>query len=120
MAVHPHAVAWATQGRLPRLVAGEGQRLGTVAFLTALAARADLTVVHLTADDAALAARRAGRHNTQAPAWMRAATTRAARAAASARDRGVLVVEVDSTDSSPTLVARTLAGLMQEREAPPG
>lgn len=58
--VQPHAVSWLAT--LPMLglswVFGEGERLGNVAFLTALSAQSKLRVIHLVADPSILEERR--------------------------------------------------------------
>lgn len=101
MAVMPHAVEWVQQAPLPPLILGEGARLGTARFLTELAARTELCVVHLTAGHDALAERRARRGSTQNDAWMRGATSRARNAAQQVAHRGVHVLTLDATRATP-------------------
>lgn len=101
MAVMPHALHWIRNApSLPPLILGEGARLGTAGFLTELAKRADLTVLHLVASADALAARRAARGSTQSRAWMLGAETRA-RNAVARLSGAVRVVTLDSTDLTP-------------------
>jgi P-loop Nucleotide Kinase3 len=102
MGVMPQALAW-LELPLPRLVLGEGSRLGTAAFLAELGKRADLTAVHLTASPEALAARRTGRGSDQSASWMRGAATRARNTATRLRDECsyVRVVDLDATDATP-------------------
>lgn len=106
--VLPDAARWAEVGDLPRLVFGEGARLAHLKFLLPLAARTDLVLVSLTADGEALAERRTARANTQSEAWMKGAATRARNVAATAREAGLRVVEVDTTGKPPETVAREL------------
>lgn len=101
--VHPQAVTWAQHAELPAVLVGEGQRLGTVQFLTALAARTPTRVVWLRAHPTTLAARRNGR--TQNPAWVAAAETRAANLAANLAAAGVPVGTIDTTTISAARVA---------------
>lgn len=115
MAVHPQAVAWATEGRLPRVVVGEGQRLATKGFLGALAARSDLTVVHLTATDEALTARRAARGSDQDASWMAAARTRSTNLIEAVTGMGLDVVELDTTDCTIGDTAVRLAELLRPK-----
>jgi hypothetical protein len=113
MAVHPQAVEWAQQATLPRALAGEGQRLATFAFLSALADRCDLTVVHLVASSASLDLRCAIRGSTQAEPWRRGAAVRAANLAALLVNR-CAVVEVDTDRLSPWDVGVTLGKMVPE------
>lgn len=98
MSVHPDAVAWVSEwtGRPFATLFAEGQRLGTVGFLTALAARGDLTVIHLVAPEGVLQERRDGRGSAQNPQWVKGSRTKAYRTAEGARAYGVQVVEVDA------------------------
>lgn len=98
MSVHPDAVEWASRwsGVPFRTIFAEGQRLGTVGFLTTLGARGALTVVHLVAPEDVLQARRDGRGSAQNPQWVKGSRTKAYRTAEGARDAGLRVVEVDA------------------------
>lgn len=98
MSVHPDALEWVREwsGTPFRTIFAEGQRLGTVGFLTAVAARGDLTVIHLTAPEDVLQARRDGRGSAQNPQWVKGSLTKASRTAEGARAYGVRVVEVDA------------------------
>lgn len=79
MSIQPKAVEWIAT-RPHRLVLGEGARLATVGFLhAARAAGYTVHLVHLSANDNALADRRRGRGSDQSPVWVRGATTRAQR-----------------------------------------
>jgi predicted nucleotide kinase in modified base biosynthesis len=112
MAVSPQATAWAAEGRLPRLIVGEGQRLANTTFLGALAARSDLTVAVLDADDDALDARRNARGSNQDPAWMRGARTKARNLAGLAAEAGWNVERLDTTPFDRTYVAGWLTNLL--------
>ena len=103
MAVMPQALHWVGVARFPEVVLGEGARLGTAIFLGALGKRTDLTVVHLVAEEATLAERRAARGSKQDPTWMRGAATRAANTAQRLRDDypRVRVIELDATSATP-------------------
>lgn len=79
MAVNPDAIGWISDTTEP-LVLGEGARLANARFLlAAVMAGYRLHLVHLSADPAVLAARRAQRGSNQNPAWLRGAETRARR-----------------------------------------
>lgn len=79
MSVQPKAVEWLSSNKKP-LVLGEGARLGTYGFLTAAkAAGYDVTLVHLTAPEEALEARRRKRGSNQKATWVKGATSRAKR-----------------------------------------
>src|SRR3546814_292805 len=112
MSVHPDALAWVGQwtGRPFATLFAEGQRLGTVGFLTALAERAETVVIHLTAPDDVLAQRREGRGSKQNAQWAKGSATKARRSAEGARAALIPVVEVDA--------ARPLAQVLADvREA---
>src|SRR3546814_16623570 len=89
MSVHPDALAWVGQwtGRPFATLFAEGQRLGTVGFLTALAERAETVVIHLTAPDDVLAQRREGRGSKQTAQWAKGSATTARPPAAGPRAR---------------------------------
>jgi hypothetical protein len=113
MGVHPQAVDWAQNGRLPKALVGEGQRLATVAFLSSLADRCDLTVAHLTASQDTLDARCAARGSNQAPAWRMGAAHRAANLAAVLTSRCPVVV-LNTDRLSPWDVGVTLGKMVPE------
>jgi adenylate kinase family enzyme len=113
MGVHPQAVDWAQNGRLPKALVGEGQRLATVAFLSSLAERCDLTVAHLTASQDTLDARCAARGSNQAPAWRMGAAHRAANLAAVLTSRCPVVV-LNTDRLSPWDVGVTLGKMVPE------
>lgn len=99
MSAHPDAVAWAESLTAPApvsLILGEGARLGTAGFLTALHRTTDLTVVHLVASPAVSLSRRDGRRSGQNSSWVKGATTRAAVAAQRCREAGCRVLSVDA------------------------
>lgn len=110
MAVHPVAVAWARAlDRLPPLVVGEGQRLATVEFLTALADTGPTVVAWMVATEVALAARREERGSRQDPSWCKAGATRAARLAERLRSDGrATVLRVDTTLLTPSDAAAAI------------
>ncbi|AWY05258.1 hypothetical protein SEA_MEMENTOMORI_3 [Microbacterium phage MementoMori] len=120
MAVAPDAREWAATLRRDReegvrYVFGEGARLGNVGFLTALAEHTWLTVVHLTADEDALTARRDERGSAQRPSWMRGATTAAANtftAVQALTGKVNRAVEMNTTDEAPDILAERIAGLI--------
>lgn len=95
LSVAPQALLWLES--LPLLgldhVYGEGTRLSHMGFLSALAAQADLTVVHLDVDPEEAARRRAGRGGKQlTEQYCRVATTKADNVAAACRAAGIRVV----------------------------
>jgi hypothetical protein len=101
LSVAPQALLWLEA--LPLLgldwVFGEGTRLSHLGFLSALAAQADLTVIHLRVDPEVAARRRAGRLGKQlSDHYCRVATTKADNVAAACVEAGIRVVESDSTD----------------------
>jgi GTPase SAR1 family protein len=97
MAVMPDALRWVLTRELPDVILGEGARLGTTKFLTALSCWTRLTVVLLDAPDDVLDARRRERGSDQDPTWLQGAATRARNAAAGAEAAGVQVVRVDAS-----------------------
>lgn len=106
MAVQPDALAWlASAGEFSPWIIGEGQRLGNAGFLYALADHADLTVVHLVADEAVRLERCAGRGSAQNEAWMRGSVTRAAKAAERCLAVGIRVWELDANRSADEVAA---------------
>lgn len=105
--VQPHAVSWLAT--LPMLglswVFGEGERLGNVAFLEALALRCRLRVVHLVTTPEVQEKRmleRPGKLLT--PAYVKAKTTGAANVA-----RKVPCVTVDASQPFEKVLAEVLA-----------
>lgn len=107
--VQPHAVTWTTT--LPILglswVFGEGERLGNVGFLTALAEVSRLRVIHLVASPETAEERRAGRSGKpMTPVYCKAKTTQAANVAAKLPPE--LITEVDADQSLEDLVAEIL------------
>lgn len=115
MSIGPAAVKW-IETRPHSLVLGEGARLGTTAFLLA-ARRAGYTVtlVHLSAPEDVLAARRAQRGSKQNDAWMRGAATRAQRL----RERMVLdarVIGLAAGTQGPAFLADVVRGAVPELE----
>ena len=129
LASHAEAMAWAAEaGVWPQLILGEGQRLGTVGFFAGLAARADLTVGHLTAPQAVLDARCQRRWDAQEKGYAngnvrpkesfrKSTATRAVNAVAGARLVGTRVVELDTFELSSTECARLLltsAGILSQ------
>lgn len=107
MSVHPDALTWVGQwtGRPFSTLFAEGQRLGTVGFLTALAERAETVVVHLTASDEVLNARRDARGSAQNAQWAKGSATKARRSADGASALGIPVVEVDAARPLADVVA---------------
>lgn len=114
MNVHPRALEWIadpdarfTSGE----VYGEGQRLGTLAFLEALAERKTLTVLHLTALPETLDARCAVRGSKQSATWRKGALSRARNAAARAELAGLRVVEIDTEGGRMETASRARVAL---------
>lgn len=124
MSTHPEACTWAEElpeeGR-PPLVLGEGARLSTKRFLTALDAVSDLTVGYLYAPADVLDARCAARETgatfkarragarSQSGTFRRGAATRAVNLRDALRDElGVRVLSLDTTKSSPAGTASML------------
>jgi len=87
MAVQRDAVRWARH-EAEGEVYGEGQRLANVAFLTALAERGRVLVLHLWGPAVAERQRRA-RGSQQAPSWLLGSRTRAVNLAAALRSEGI-------------------------------
>ncbi|QDH93061.1 hypothetical protein QDA02_gp03 [Microbacterium phage Margaery] len=117
MAVAPDARAWASTLRRDReeglrYVFGEGQRLGNVGFLTALAEHTWLTVVLLTASQIAMDARRADRGSTQSPSWMQGAETQARNTFEQMQAMTGKVnraIHIDTTGQAPDEIAEQIA-----------
>lgn len=97
LSVAPQALLWLEA--LPLLgldwVWGEGTRLGHIGFLSALAARTDLKVVHLRVSPELAAERRAARSGKKlSEQYCKIATTKADNVAAACRAAGI---EVESS-----------------------
>jgi GTPase SAR1 family protein len=104
--VQPHALSWVAT--LPGLglswVFGEGERLGNVGFLTALAQQARLRVIHLVASPETAEERRAARPGkVMTPRYCQAKTTQAANVA-----RAIGAAEVDADQKLDDIVAEIL------------
>jgi GTPase SAR1 family protein len=104
--VQPHALTWVTTIPMLNLawVFGEGERLGNVAFLTALAQSTRLQVVHLVLDPELQAERleqRPGKALT--PVYVKAKTTQAANVA-----RQVDCIEVNANQETEDIVEEVL------------
>jgi hypothetical protein len=112
MGVSPEAVHWVEHDELPELIIGEGSRLGTKKFLTAAARNCRLLVVHLTADDVELDARRKGRGTNQSTTFLKAMVTASAGAADTAASEGAAVLRLATTDLSPAKVAEAVSLLL--------
>lgn len=109
MASHSEAMAWLASGeQLPPLILGEGARLGTAGFLTALGERTNLTVGHLISEQATLDERCSARGSKQKESFRKSTATRADNAAKAARQAGILVAELDTTTMDPMKTARLL------------
>lgn len=109
MASHSEAMAWLESGeQLPPLILGEGSRLGTGKFLTALGTRTDLTIGHLVADRWTLDTRCEERGSTQKESFRKSTATGAANSAKAAREAGIFVAELDTTQMDPMEVAAVL------------
>jgi hypothetical protein len=114
LASHGEAMNWLREApSLPPLILGEGARLGTVAFLSALAARTDLTVGHLVAPDEIVQSRLEERWarpgvKPSSEAFRKGTRTRGESVAAAASDGGYDVVEIDSSWHGPVTWAEIL------------
>lgn len=108
MAVSPQAVEWLARGNVFELIVGEGQRLGTPKFLSALARSSRLRVIYLDPPRKVSAARRAARGTVQDPQWVRGSFTKADNAALHCRDLGVPVLRI----TDPGATSEDLAGLV--------
>lgn len=109
MNIHPAACDWITTRPYP-LILAEGARLATTGFLhAARGAGYQILLVHLTAPEDVLQARRQKRGTQQNPAWVRGATTRARRVA----ERMTLDADVHYLDTTgpPGGVATQIAAL---------
>lgn len=114
MASHSEAMAWLASGEeLPPLILGEGQRLGTGKFLTALGERTDLTVGYLVSEQAILDERCATRGSTQKESFRKSTATGAANSAKAAIEAGIVVVGLDTTSTPPEMAARILLDVSQ-------
>lgn len=108
-------ILWPGEGRaMPRWVYGEGNRLAHVRFLTAMARRGPVLLVHLVADADVCARRRYAvdtilRRPALEPAVVNVMRARAHRLADAALDTGrVTVVRVDTERLDPAQVAATV------------
>jgi hypothetical protein len=108
MSVNPQAVAWAERSATDwDEIWGEGARLANKAFLGALHARTDLTVVELTAGPGLLDRRCAERGSDQNLAWRAGAATRARNLSSELMMMGVPVLTVH-THQPPADVAAAI------------
>jgi hypothetical protein len=109
MASHSEAMAWLESGsELPPLILGEGQRLGTARFLTALAERTDLTVCYLTAERWVLDNRCEERGSNQKESFRKSTATGSANSAAALLAAGVRVMQFDSGKMGSKEIAENL------------
>lgn len=106
MAVNPYAIQWVQQADLPPLIIGEGQRLANQAFLATLHQHANLTVIVITADNAA--ERRQTRGTIQNPIWIKAAISRANNLSQKLQTAGIAVRHINTTDLTPGEAAQQL------------
>jgi hypothetical protein len=114
MGVMPDALAWAA-GHGPdryKLIIGEGARLGTPRFLTALTSTHHVIVGHLTVSDTVQAARMAHRHSTQNPSWAAGAATAAAHTA-DALTETAAVIRLDTNQATPRELADELVVVLR-------
>lgn len=93
----PVAKDWAESEDLPAVVLSEGMRLCFNDFLLSLDRRADLLLVHLSADGDELARRYAARGTSQSEQFIRNGTTRSRRVAEDLRAAGARVLDLDSS-----------------------
>lgn len=106
MASSSEAMAWIQNAdTLPDLILGEGARLCSGKWFSAVAARCDLTVGHISAPKEVLDARCDARGSTQKPTFRAGAETRARNAAQAAEAAGALVLWIDSEYPSPQQMA---------------
>lgn len=96
LASHSEALRWVAGAELPSLILGEGARLGTGKFLTALGSRTQLRVAHLTASEDVLDERCVARGSNQAASYRKGCRTRARLAAEAAEAAGVEVLHLDT------------------------
>lgn len=106
MAVNPYAIQWIQQADLPPLIIGEGQRLANHAFLTTLHQHANLTVILITANNAA--ERRQARGTTQNPTWIKAAISRANNLTQTLQATGIPISHINTTNLTPEEAAHQL------------
>lgn len=96
--VMPHALVWMQEAMKYDHIYGEGDRLGKVKFLQALALISDLTVVWVTCSDEEAAARRASRGGEERkPSRIQSLLTQASNVASECFDMGARLVTLDST-----------------------
>lgn len=111
MVILHDAVRWATEAPLPPLVVGEGARLTHPLFLTALAQRARLVVIHLWAPPSLLDERVAARGSVQNEPWRRGQATRVHNAVRAAAEAGVHVHRVIATRDAAAIEAHARSAL---------
>ena len=106
MAVNPDAITWLQTAHLPPFIIGEGQRLANQHFITQLNQRTQLTLIHLTANNAAQ--RRQTRGTNQNPTWIKAAISRATNITNLATQQGRHVTELNTQHLTPQQAAENL------------
>ena len=108
MSIAPAAREWIT-GVPYRCVLAEGRRLASMSFLRAAEdAGYQVTLIHLTAPDGVLAARRAARGSTQGEAWVKGSVTAAANLAVAARAAGLATYGISDPAATPETLAAEL------------
>lgn len=108
MAAPPVAIEWAQEADLPPLIVGEGNRLSTDGFMTALARATEMVVAHLVVPGEVLDRRCAERGSSQDARWRKSAATRASRAVVAAVGAGATAVHCNTDVFTPHEVARQL------------
>lgn len=111
MVVLHDAVAWASEAPLPPLIVGEGARLTHPLFLTALAQRSRLVVIHLWAPPSTLDDRVAARGSVQKDTWRRGQSTRVHNAVKAAAEAGVRIHRVIATRDPAAVEAHVRAAV---------
>lgn len=113
MASHSEALRWAEQADMPALVLGEGRRLGTIRFITAMARRGSVTLGYLWAPQDVLDQRCAARGSNQNMGFRLGSATQAQNTVNAARSLGAQVLSFDTSLVSAEECARDLARVAQ-------
>ena len=109
MASSSEAQAWIeSDDELPELILGEGSRLTIGKFFAAVAQRCDLTIGHLVAGKEVLDARCEARGSQQSETFRKSGATRAVNACAVAAKAGASILELDTTEYDPVMLANIL------------
>jgi ribose 1,5-bisphosphokinase PhnN len=92
----PVGVEWLETAELPDYILAEGATLATEGFLSALAARTELMVVHLMADPDEVRRRMLKRGSNQKESFIKSTVTRSANTSDRMFRSGAVVLDIDS------------------------